>query len=113
MVNLDTLKYNGTDFSDTITSITDDTLRKNVVNNRFGDFNFLTSDETFSLESQHVSKVDKFYIIRFKPDNFITNILQRYIIQVIIIQKSPTLIFEIITFKNIFVRLKLIQTISI
>jgi len=98
MINLDSLKYNGTDFSDTVTSITDDTLRKNVVNNRFGDFNFLTSDETFSLESQHVSKVDKFYIIRFKPDNFITNILHNYN-TVIIIQKS-TCSGGIITFKN-------------
>ena len=98
MVNLDSLKYNGTDFSDIVTSITDDTLRKNVVNNSFGDFNFLTSDETFSLENQHISKVDKFYIIRFKPDNFITNILHNYN-TVIIIQKS-TCSGGIITFKN-------------
>ena len=98
MINLDSLKYDGTDFSDTVTNLTDDTLRKNVVNNRFANFNFLTSDETFSLENEHISESDKFYISRFKPDSFITKIPHSYS-TVIIIQKS-TCSGGIVTFKN-------------
>ena len=77
MININNLKYNGTDFSNTINNLADDTFVNNIKNNQL---------------------CDQFYIIRFKPDSFITKIPHNCS-TVIIIQKS-TCSGGIVNFKN-------------